>query len=133
MRRRNLGFTLIELVVVMVIVSAGLYGLAKLFNDNINVMVVGEDAQRSAQYVQECVERVLAVRRNLGFDSASISSTTCSSQTLPSGFSRTVTVGTAYTGTATSTCPNVTQCKEVTVTVTKGSVSSDATVMLVSY
>jgi prepilin-type N-terminal cleavage/methylation domain-containing protein len=133
MRRHNHGFTLIEMVVVMIVVGAGLLGLATLLNDNVKGMVVGEDAQRSAQYVQECIERVLAIRRNIGFDSTSISSTTCDTQTLPTGFARTVSVGSTTTGTATSTCPNAVECKTVSVTVTKGNVSSDSTVMLVSY
>jgi hypothetical protein len=121
------------MVVVMIVVGAGLLGLAKLLNNNVSAMVVGEDAQRSAQYVQECIERVLAIRRNIGFSSASISSSTCDTQTLPSGFSRTVSVGSTTTGSASTACPNLVECKNVTVTVTKGNVSSDSTVMLVSY
>ena len=133
MPRTHRGFTLVELVVVIIVVSVGLLGLASMFGDNIRTLVVGEDAQRAAQYAQECTERVLAVRRNLGFDSATIATTICDSQALPTGFTRTVTVPATYAGTATSTCPNVTLCRDVIVTVTKGDVSADSTVMLVGY
>lgn len=133
MRRVSGGFTLVELVVVMIVVSAGLLGIVTLFGNNISALVVGEDNQRAAQYGQECAERVLAVRQIQGFDSVNIATTMCDSLTLPGGFVRTVAVPATYTGTTTTACPNLATCRDVTVTVTKGSASSVTAIMLASY
>lgn len=125
------GFTLIELVLVIIIVSIGLLALASMFGNNMRALAIGEDTQRAAQYGQECAERILAARRDLGF--ASISTTICDLMALPTGFARTVTVPATYTGTATSACPNLASCRDVTVTVGKDAVSSVITLMLVDY
>jgi type IV pilus assembly protein PilV len=133
MARSCRGFTLVELVVVMIVVAVGLLGLASMFGDNVSSLVHGEGAQRSAQYAQECAERVLAVRRNLGFDSIQIaestSAPTCDSSALPTGFSRSVVIS-AYTGAA---CPSPSLCRQAVVTVSTGSVSAESTLMLVGY
>jgi prepilin-type N-terminal cleavage/methylation domain-containing protein len=137
MRPSQHGFTLVELVVVMVIVAVGLLGLTRMFNDNVSAVVSGEDVQRAAQYAQECTERILALRRNLSyFGTAEITSTVCDTSTLPAGFTRAVTfVGSSdpYTGTSSTACPTGRLCRDVLVTVTKGSVSAQTTVMLVAY
>jgi prepilin-type N-terminal cleavage/methylation domain-containing protein len=136
MRPAQRGFTLVEMVVVMVIVAVGLLGLTRMFNDNVAAFTSGEDVQRAAQYAQECTERILALRRNLSyFGTTEITTTACDSSTLPTGFARTITFGATdpYTGTSSTACPNGVSCRNVTVTVTKGSISADATVMLVAY
>ena len=131
--RRPRGFTLIEAVLVMIVISVGLLALASLFGGNMSALTVGEDTQSSAQYAQECAERVQATRRDLGFNSASINTSMCNSIALPSGFTRTVTVPATYTGTSTGACPNLATCRNVTVTVAKGASSAVITLMLVSY
>lgn len=135
--RRDHGFTLIEMVVVMLVISAGLLGLASLFSGNIKALVINEGVQQVAQYAQECAERVLAVRRDLGFGSSTISTSMCDSTSLgalPSGFTRSVGVPPAtVTGSGTSACPSGITCRDVTVTVSNGTVSSVINVMLVNY
>lgn len=132
MPRAEGGFTLIELVLVIIIISIGLLALASMFGNNMRTLAIGEDTQRAAQYGQECAERVLAVRRDFGFDSPIIGTTICDSISLTNtGFARSVTVPTTYTGTTMSACPNLGTCRDVTVTVSKGTVSSQITLMLV--
>ena len=133
------GFSLIELVIVMLIVSAGLLGIASLFGTTSNSLSTNEAVQQASQYARECAERVMGIRRSLGFSSTSISNTMCNTTAdtpagqmpvMASGFSRTVAV-TIYNGTG-SPCPTGTaNCKDVVVTVSKAPVSSTVTIMLV--
>jgi len=133
MPRAEGGFTLIELVLVMIIISIGLLGLTSMFGNNMRTLAIAENTQSAAQYGQECAERVLAVRRDFGFTSVSnINPTTCDLPTLPTGFGRTVTINT-YFGTNNTACPNLANCRDVTITVNSGSASSVTTLMLVNY
>jgi prepilin-type N-terminal cleavage/methylation domain-containing protein len=132
--RRAAGFTLLELVAVMVVISVGLAGLASMFGESGRALIIGEDAQKAAQYGQECAERFMAVRRDLGFVSASTNTTLCDSPAPDLGFTRTVTgPGTTYIGGLATACPNSATCCDITITTTKGTVSSVITLMLVSY
>ena len=145
---RDAGFSLVELVVVMIVISVGFLGLASMFRGTVSGLVVNEASQQTGQYAQECAERVLALRRDQIFSSVSTSnsSTICDTTALgalPSGFTRGVNVSSTTTGTSTGPCPNGVQCKNVTVTVCKGSVVNNAcpsgtvgsvvTIMLVDY
>jgi len=131
--RRTAGFTLLELVVVIIFISVGLAGLASMFGNTGQALVIGEDAQKAAQYGQECAERFIATRRDLGFASASISTTLCNTPAPDAGFTRTVAVPATYTGTSSTACPNAATCRDIAITTTKGAVSSVITLMLVSY
>ena len=104
MRRPTAGFTLLELVAVIVLISVGLAGLASMFGQTGRALIVGEDAQAAAQYGQECAERFMATRRDLGFNHATITTTLCDPS--PAGFTRIVTPAglPTYTGTGTP-CP----------------------------
>lgn len=115
------GFTLIELLAVIVLASVGMLGVARLFsNSQITVAAAGIE-QISTEYLQECAEQVLSVRRDAGFSSALINSSMCAA--LPTGFVRTVTVPATYTGTASSACPSGISCQNITVTVCAGVVT----------
>lgn len=132
--RRASGFTLIELVLVMVVISVGLLGIASLFSNTSTALSTNEALQQAAQYAQECAERVMAVRHDLGFNSTSINGTMCNSLGTTPGFTRTLTgTSSTYTGDASSACPDGATCRNVGVTVAGNSVSSSITVMLVNY
>ena len=133
MRRAAAGFTLLELVAVIIVISVGLAGLASMFGDSGRALVIGEDVQTAAQYGQECAERFMAVRRDLGFNHASITTALC--DPAPAGFTRVVTpVGLpTYTGGLAEACPNAATCRNITITTTKGTVSSVIMLMLVAY
>jgi prepilin-type N-terminal cleavage/methylation domain-containing protein len=127
------GFTLVELVIVIIVVAVGLLGIARMFGDSVSTLVVGEDVQRAAQQAQECAEMILAKRRTSGF--GSVATTTCDDAEVPAGFIRAITLTEppTYTGSAATACPDGVTCQDVTVTVTKGSISAATTIMLVSY
>ena len=133
MRRAVAGFTLLELVAVIVLISVGLAGLASMFGQSGRALVLGEDVQTAAQHGQECAERFMATRRDLGFNDPSITTALCGAN--PAGFTRTVSPPglPTYIGTATSACPNLATCRDIVITTTRGTVSSVITLMLVSY
>ena len=136
---RASGFTLIELVAVIIVVSIGMLGIAKLFSNNSITLSRANSEQVMSQYVQECAERVLQTRHDYGFDSAQLSTTMCDPS--PVSFTRTVSFPASFIGTATTACPNGIVCRNVTITVCAGSISpcpsnanlATATLMLVTY
>jgi prepilin-type N-terminal cleavage/methylation domain-containing protein len=115
--KRITGFTLIELVLVMVVISVGFLGLARLFANTNTGLSSAETVQVAAQYAQECAERVLAARREPGFAWTSLNNAMCDGITgLPVPYVRGLNIVPT-----TGTCPNLATCKDVTVTVTPGS------------
>lgn len=136
MRRSN-GFTLIELVIVMIIISVGLVGLTSLFSNTSKSLTTNEVLQQAAQYAQECAERAIATRRSNGFTQFKANgSFSCGSN--PSGFTRLPNdtnpdTGSTSTGTSSTACPNGIICRNITITVTSGTLSSSITLMLADY
>ncbi len=133
--RRAVGFSLIELMIVIVIISVGILGMTSLFSTSLTSLSTNETLQQAAQYAQECAESVMTKRRNLGF-SLFASPFSCGAD--PSGFSRTLIVGSLYTGTGAGACPSTTtlNCRDVSITVTSTTdptLSSSITLMLVDY
>ena len=132
---RTDGFTLIELVIVMLIISGGMLGLTAAFSNSSKSLTINETVQQAAQYAQECAESAIATRRNLGFDWFASNTFTCG--TNPGGFNRGAVVSDPpYTGTSLSACPNGILCRDIKVTVTSTSnaqISSSITLMLVNY
>ena len=131
---RTDGFTLIELVIVMLIISGGMLGLTAAFSNSSKSLTINESVQQAAQYAQECAESAIATRRNLTFDWFANNTFTCG--TNPGGFSRTAVVGELYTGTSLTACPNGIVCRDISVIATStsnASLSSSITLMLVNY
>ncbi len=131
--RRAFGFSLIELIIVMVIISVGILGMTSLFSNSLKSLSTNETLQQAAQYAQECAENVIATRRNLGFSWFATNTFSCG--TNPSDFTRTQNpVGNLYTGTG--ACPTTLNCRDVNITVTSTTtttISSSITLMLVDY
>jgi Tfp pilus assembly protein PilV len=139
--RQSQGFTLIELVIIMVMISAGVIGMSSMFSVSSTSLTTNEVRQQMTQYAQECAERVLATRRSSGFASISISTTMCNTPAMPAmdtGFTRTVTIGSSYDNGTAVRCPLGTttaiNCKDLTITVSHSGLSDTViTVMLVDY
>lgn len=132
--RRAAGFTLIELVLVMIVISVGLLGLASIFSNVSKALPTNEILQQAAQYAQECAENAIATRREQGFNWFASNTFSCGAN--PSGFVRAANVGATYAGSATSACPEGITCRNVSISVTStanASLSSSVTLMLVNY
>lgn len=138
--RTSAGFTLLELVAVMVMISVAMVGVGRLWSNANSGLEKAANAQLLSRYAQECAERVIQTRKDYGFTSNLINSTVC--DPAPASYIRTVTVPATSTGTATSACPNGATCRDITVKVCAGtsgtscpstSVTASVTVMLVSY
>lgn len=66
-RCRETGFSLIELVMVIMILGIASVGLASGYTQLGRSLLLNEDAQAAAQQAQACAEHILASRRNRGY------------------------------------------------------------------
>lgn len=149
-KNRRKGFSLIELVIVIVIISVGLVGIVSQFGNNTTSLSTNETLQQATQYAQECAEMLIAKRRsNDGGFTQFKSNGSFSCGTSPFGSANAFTrqpndaapdIGDTYTGVAGTCnsntpcpCPVGVLCRDVPITVTSGSLSASITVMLVDY
>lgn len=124
------GFSLIELVAIIVVLSLGLVGLTALFGQTVGSVDINDRLGVAAQAAQRCAEHVLARRRvdpAIGF--AGVASGLCAGLPAYNGFTATDVVA-AYAGTG---CPGGAGCKQVTVTASDGSTSRSLQLMVVDY
>lgn len=133
MRRasRHAGFTLIELVLVILVMAIGFVSLSALYVQVTDTLGSNEDLQTSAQLAQGCAEHVLATRRNLGFDSAAINANICNGLPIVVGYIRAVVPSGTYVGGPATACPNGQTCRDVTVTVSRGAINTPIQLLLV--
>ena len=125
----NNGFTLIELVMVIVLLSISIAGLIPLFGQLTNSLSINNDIQASAQLAQECTEHLLAARRQAGYDLGGISD--CSALPALNGFGPpTVTINDPYAGSA---CPVGANCKLLGINATYDSGTATVTLMMADY
>jgi type II secretory pathway pseudopilin PulG len=112
------GFSLIELI--MIIVAIGVMGafLTTTFSQMPDSLTVGEGAQTGSQLAQQCSELVIARRRNAAIGFAGIASGGCLGLPVIAGYAITDVVA-PYAGAA---CPVGGTCLQVTVTVTRNAV-----------
>lgn len=137
---RASGFTLIELIGIIVIASVGMVGVAKLFSNTNLALARATDEQVASQYAQECAERVLQTRRDYTLTSPRIATTMCDLPAI-TAYTRTLTLPATYTGTISTVCPIGIVCRDATVTVCAGSVkpcptnatTSSVTLTMVTY
>lgn len=134
------GFTLLELVAVLVMTSVAMLGMAKLWGNANRGLAQAGDSQALSRLAQDCAERIIQTRRDYGFGSALINSVIC--DPAPASFIRTVSVpASPTTGSAGTACPVGAACRNIVVEVCAGSgtacapgvVKSRVAVMLVSY
>jgi prepilin-type N-terminal cleavage/methylation domain-containing protein len=132
--REARGFTLIELIMIMVVLGIMGAFLASTMAQLPRGLEVDTVAQTASQLAQQCSERVLARRRSSapgqGYASIVIASDPCAG--LPN-LGYTVT-GTVDLSGSDPPCPPLASCKQVTVTVTRNLVTVAKTVfVLVDY
>jgi prepilin-type N-terminal cleavage/methylation domain-containing protein len=131
MKSQN-GFTLIEMVLVIVIISVASVPLFGLFSRAASSLLINERTQTAAQLAQEHAEFLLAIRRNQDFDAAELlSDTTEILSGNYAGYSRSTVITQPPSGPG---CPLGASCKEVVVSVDEGgSTYADVTFLLVDY
>ena len=128
------GFSLIELVIVIVVVSIAAVGMLALFGGVARSLNINEDTQTAAQLGQECSEHILAARRNPKMGYSAINNTICDVLPAPlAGFTRTVAV-TDLTTSPPCTVTTAGTCKNVVVSITTPTTSPTVfTLMVVNY
>ncbi len=133
---RGTGFSLIELVIIIVVVSIAAVGMLALFGVVGRSLAINEDTQIAAQVAQECAEHIMAVRRNPLQGYAAITTTICDTPPLPAppaGFTRTVAVTPLATNPPCTVAAAGT-CQQVQVTVTTPTTAPAVlTLMVVNY
>lgn len=129
MTRRHRGFTLIELVMIIVVLAICLTGLVAAFG------VVGGSGNATAnidigaQVASQCAEHVLGQRqRNVGVGFASYNGGACGGLGF-GGF----TVTDSSAPLAGGPCPAGASCKDVTITATGGAATTTLNLLLVDY
>ena len=124
------GFTLIETIVVMVLLSIAAVAIINLQGNVFNGQSGNKDLQVGVQLLQECAEQVIAVRRKSGLNA--VTTATCSALGNYGGFGAPIITLTAdNTGAA---CPTGGTCNQVVITLSKGGSSlTPVTLELVNY
>ena len=128
------GFSLIELVMIIVVVSIAAVGMLSLFGGVARSLAINEDGQTAAQLGQECSEHVLAARRNPNIGFGAINNTICDALPAPlTGFTRKVNV-TDLTASPPCTVTTAGTCKQVEVSITATATSPTVfTFMIANY
>lgn len=132
--KREHGFSLIELVIVMVLVGAGFVGIATLLGSNVRSLDTNEILQQATQHAQHCAESAMQIRRNLGYTWFNTNVFSCGAN--PAGFTYSTAASTpplvsaAYTGGANTACPNGISCRDVTITATHTATGLNASISL---
>jgi Tfp pilus assembly protein PilV len=128
--RRSGGFSLVELIMIIVVLSVGIAGLTALYGELGGAIDVNDDIGAGAQAAQRCAEHVLMQRRaSTGAGYAGVVSGLCAALPAVGGFTATD-VAAAYGGAG---CPVGATCQQVTVTASNGSTSRVVTFMVVDY
>ena len=115
------GFSLIELIMIIVALGVASAFLTTTFTQLPRSLDVSEGAQTASQLAQQCSERVLAQRRDPAVGFGPIASGTCAGLPVLAGYAVTDIV-TDASGAA--PCPSAlaNSCKQVVVTVTRNGV-----------
>jgi prepilin-type N-terminal cleavage/methylation domain-containing protein len=131
---RSAGFTLIELVIVIVVLAIGVVAIGSAFAYMVRSLTLNEDLQYSWQIAHECAEHILgqarAPRGHFTAVVAGAGSAICNGMAV-AGYTRVVNVTNMPTGGA--LCSAGWACKRVEIVVTKGSMTTALNFMLVQY
>lgn len=106
-RCRERGFTLVETIIVIGLLTTVSLGLLAMQPQVIKTQTAGRDEFVGVELMQACAERLLAVRRNIGY--TSVTNTLCDGIGGVGGFAANLTVTLAdVTNTAIATCSSAT-------------------------
>jgi prepilin-type N-terminal cleavage/methylation domain-containing protein len=128
------GFTILELVIVIVVVAIGAVAIGSGFAVMSRSLGLNEDLQRATQVAHECAEHVLSQARpprgHFAAVPAAAPSTLCNGLAV-AGVNRVVNVTAIAPGGA--LCAAGWTCRRVEVSATKGAASATVNFMIVQY
>lgn len=134
MSRKRAGFTIVELIMVIVVVAIGAVAIGAAFAHVSRSLALNEDLQRAAQVAQECAEHILSFARPPRGHYAAVpvaaGSTLCNGMAA-AGFSRTVNV--SAMAAAAPLCAAGWNCRRVQISVVKGEAAVEVNFMIVQY
>ncbi|WP_201344407.1 type II secretion system protein [Thiohalobacter sp. COW1] len=127
---RQTGFSLIELVMVIVILALASLAIGSQFMQSAQSWMLDERIQTASQLAQARAEQLLADRRLNDYSAVPAGTSTETLSGNYTGYTRTTAVS-AYAGAA---CP-VADCRQVVITVTDsdGQVRAETTLMVANY
>lgn len=137
MNRTQTGFTLVELVLVIIIISVASVPLFSLYTQATSSLLNNEDIQTAAQLAQERAERILSLRRSQGFNAVpditpgtgNITENLTGNFT---GFTRITNI--TQPGTPPAGCPPGAVCNLVAISVNRGGPAlAQVSLLLVNY
>ena len=129
--RRQRGFSLLELVMVILLVAIAAVPILGQFGQAASITLTDEIIQTAAQLAQERAEDLLANRRANGYAGIATGTVNDVLGGAYGSYSRTITVTSPPAG---SGCAAGASCKEVTVSVShSGKPRAEITLMLVDY
>ena len=129
---RQAGFTLIELIAVIIIISIAAVPLFSLFSQAGFSLLADEKIQTATQLAQERAEHLMAVRRNRGYADPEVSAPLIENLAGNyTGYTRTTSLTDPFIGPA---CPGGAACKQLAVRVDEsGQPRAEITFILVNY
>jgi prepilin-type N-terminal cleavage/methylation domain-containing protein len=133
---RQQGFSLIELIMVITLLSLAAVVILEQFTQVSRSVIFNESIQTATQLAQEGAETVLAQRRNQGFAAVAVGPPATESPVAGyATFTRTTTVNQPPTGTG---CPPgadpLVDCKEIQISVSEaGALRAEINFLLVDY
>jgi prepilin-type N-terminal cleavage/methylation domain-containing protein len=131
MQRTQQGFTLIELVMVIMLTALASIPILGQFSQASGMLLTDEIIQTATQLAQERAESLLADRRTAGYAAIATGTVNDVLAGAYGSYSRSVTVTSPPTG---SGCASGATCKEVVVSVDhSGRTRAEVTFLLVSY
>ena len=116
------GFSLVELIAIIVVLAVGIVSLLQVFGTATRTISNNVDGQLGAQLAQERAEQVLADRRNPARGYTYVKTANYPAEASVTGFAN-YARSTAISNLAGGACANAvtnTTCKQVVVTVTRG-------------
>ena len=116
-RTRQAGFTLIELILVIIIVALASVPILGQFTQVAGSTLIDEEIQTAAQLAQERAEQILALRRDQGYAAVATGTTNDVLTGNYSSYTRSVTVTQPPAG---GGCATGATCKGVVVSVDRG-------------
>ncbi len=130
-RSLQTGFTLVELIMVIIIVSLASVPILGQFAQVAGSTLVDEEIQTAAQLAQERAEDILALRRNQGYAAVAVGTTNDVLTGNYMSYARSVTVTQPPAG---GGCASGATCKGVVVSVNHGlSNRAEVSFVLVNY